>query len=59
MRWVVALWLLICLYNPPPPFSFNFYVHVMPYPIVVMKLDVNESSANLKSRQLFPTPAGR
>lgn len=26
------------------------------YPIVVMKLVVNEPSENLKSRQLFPTP---
>ena len=28
------------------------------YPIVVMKLEVKESSENLKSKQLFPTPAG-
>jgi hypothetical protein len=26
------------------------------YPIVVMKLGVNESSENRKRRQLFPTP---
>lgn len=26
--------------------------------MVVMKLEVKESSENLKSKQLFPTPAG-
>jgi hypothetical protein len=29
------------------------------YPIVVMKLVVNESSEKRRSRQLFPTPANR
>lgn len=30
--------------------------HTTAYPIVVMKLVVNEPSENLKSRQLLPTP---
>lgn len=49
------IWLCAYVYTPPCFFLFHF--QVMTYPIVVMKLDVNESSANLKRRQLFPTPA--
>lgn len=36
---------------------WHFAAATQAHPIVVMKLEVKESSENLNSKQLFPTPA--